>query len=171
MVNKGAFFLLAMRLCPLHGYQECQLQTSQTDRQTSAWIYECLPLTCEKCGQPMRLIAFIMEPVVVEKILSHIGEPIEPPAALPARAPPRWRSVIATGGNRQIDRCVCRRDALSGACRATKGPHTRRSPAPGETLPFDVVDTGTKVDVKWLAIDNHCGDRLHAEVFGLADAG
>jgi hypothetical protein len=31
-------------------------------------IYECLPLTCPKCGQPMRLIAFIMEPVVVEKI-------------------------------------------------------------------------------------------------------
>ena len=45
-------------------------------RQTAArcWamllarIYECLPLTCEKCGQPMRLIAFIMEPPVVEKM-------------------------------------------------------------------------------------------------------
>ncbi len=33
-----------------------------------ARIYECLPLTCEKCGQPMRLIAFIMEPPVVEKM-------------------------------------------------------------------------------------------------------
>ena len=54
-----------------------------------ARIYECLPLTCEKCGQPMRLIAFIMEPVVVEKILSHIGEPTEPPAVSPARAPPQ----------------------------------------------------------------------------------
>ena len=41
-----------------------------------ARIYECLPLTCEKCGQPMRLIAFIIEPVVVEKILSHIGQPL-----------------------------------------------------------------------------------------------
>ncbi len=37
----------------------------------------------------MRLIAFIMEPVVVEKILSHIGEPTQPPAVLPARAPPQ----------------------------------------------------------------------------------
>ena len=54
-----------------------------------ARIYECLPLTCEKCGQPMRLIAFIMEPPVVEKILSHIGEPTEPPLVLPARAPPQ----------------------------------------------------------------------------------
>ena len=33
-----------------------------------ARVYECLPLTCEKCGQPMRLIAFIMEPPVVEEM-------------------------------------------------------------------------------------------------------
>jgi len=37
----------------------------------------------------MRLIAFIIEPPVVAKILSHIGEPTEPPAVLPARAPPQ----------------------------------------------------------------------------------
>ncbi len=37
----------------------------------------------------MRLIAFIMEPPVVEKILTHIGEPSEPPAVLPVRAPPQ----------------------------------------------------------------------------------
>ncbi len=54
-----------------------------------ARIYECSPLTCQKCGQPMRLIAFIMEPVVIEKILSHVGEPTEPPAVFPARAPPQ----------------------------------------------------------------------------------
>ena len=54
-----------------------------------ARIYECLPLTCPKCGEPMRLIAFIMEPPVVEKILLHIGEPTEPPVVLPARAPPQ----------------------------------------------------------------------------------
>ncbi len=37
----------------------------------------------------MYLIAFILEPEVVEKILSHIGEPTEPPVVLPARAPPQ----------------------------------------------------------------------------------
>ncbi|MCP3870604.1 MAG: hypothetical protein GY703_21435 [Gammaproteobacteria bacterium] len=37
----------------------------------------------------MRLIAFILEAEVVEKILSHIGEPTEPPVVLPARAPPQ----------------------------------------------------------------------------------
>ena len=54
-----------------------------------ARIYECLPLACPRCGEPMRLIAFILEPPVVEKILLHIGEPTEPPAVLPARAPPQ----------------------------------------------------------------------------------
>ena len=54
-----------------------------------ARIYECLPLACPQCGKPMRLIAFIMEPPVVEKILTHIGEPTEPPVVLPARAPPQ----------------------------------------------------------------------------------
>ncbi len=54
-----------------------------------ARIYECLPLSCPSCGKPMRLIAFIMEPPVVEEILMHIGEPTEPPAVLPARAPPQ----------------------------------------------------------------------------------
>jgi hypothetical protein len=36
----------------------------------------------------MRLIAFILDPPVIERILTHIGEPDTPPAVLPARAPP-----------------------------------------------------------------------------------
>ncbi len=74
-------------------------QDSATDqpqsgvRQTAArcWamllarIYECLPLTCEKCGQPMRLIAFILEAEVVEKILSHM-ESLRDPAKAMRRA-------------------------------------------------------------------------------------
>ena len=39
----------------------------------------------------MRLIAFIMESPVVEKILLHIGELTKPPAVLPARTPPQTR--------------------------------------------------------------------------------
>ena len=52
-------------------------------------IYECLPLLCPKCSQPMRIIAFIQDPPVIEKILRHIGEPTEPPEVLPARGPPQ----------------------------------------------------------------------------------
>ena len=54
-----------------------------------ARIYECLPLRCPKCGEPMRIIAFILDPPVVERILSHIGLPTTAPEVLPARAPPQ----------------------------------------------------------------------------------
>jgi len=54
-----------------------------------ARIYECLPLLCPRCGEPMRIIAFVLDPPVIERILRHIGEPVEPPAILPARSPPQ----------------------------------------------------------------------------------
>ena len=38
---------------------------------------ECLPLSCLRCGEPMRIIAFIMDPPVIARILGHIGDPIE----------------------------------------------------------------------------------------------
>lgn len=52
-------------------------------------IYECLPLRCPRCGEPMRIIAFILDPPVIERILAHIGVPTEPPALRPARSPPQ----------------------------------------------------------------------------------
>ena len=54
-----------------------------------ARIYECLPLQCPRCGEPMRIIAFILEPPVIKRILRHVGEPVEPLAILPARSPPQ----------------------------------------------------------------------------------
>ncbi len=54
-----------------------------------ARIYECLPLLCPKCGQPMRIIAFILDPPVIEQILGHMGEPTAMPPVSPARAPPQ----------------------------------------------------------------------------------
>ena len=54
-----------------------------------ARIYECLPLLCPKCGQPMRIIAFILEPPVIEQILGHMGEPTAPPEVSPVRPPPQ----------------------------------------------------------------------------------
>ena len=54
-----------------------------------ARIYECLPLLCPRCNQPMRILAFIQDPTVIEAILHHIGEPTQPPKLLPARAPPQ----------------------------------------------------------------------------------
>ncbi len=54
-----------------------------------ARIYECLPLVCPRCGEPMRIIAFILDRPVIERILEHVGEPTEAPSVLPARSPPQ----------------------------------------------------------------------------------
>jgi hypothetical protein len=60
-------------------------------------IYECLPLLCPQCGHPMRIIAFIQDPPVIERILHHIGEPTQLPEVLPARAPPQAEMDFAQG--------------------------------------------------------------------------
>ena len=63
-----------------------------------ARIYECLPLQCPRCGQPMRIIAFVLDPPVIERILAHVGEPMEPPAILPARSPPQGEFAFDQDG-------------------------------------------------------------------------
>ena len=84
-----------------------------------ARIYECWPLLCPRCSQPMRIIAFILDPPVITRILTHIGEPATPPAVLPARAPPQaelgfepadrpaaqtaWPEIDQTGGQDSWD--------------------------------------------------------------------
>ncbi len=35
-------------------------------------IYEVDPLTCTECGGQMRIIAFLLDPGVVRKILDHL---------------------------------------------------------------------------------------------------
>ena len=37
----------------------------------------------------MRIIAFVLDPPAIERILTHIGEPTTPPVVQPARAPPQ----------------------------------------------------------------------------------
>jgi hypothetical protein len=79
-------------------------------------IYECLPLLCPRCGEPMRIVAFIQEPEVIERILRHIGEPPQAPQVLPARARPQaemdfdqtagleeWPDVDQTAGTTDDD--------------------------------------------------------------------
>jgi len=36
-------------------------------------VYEADPLLCPQCGGPMRIIAFIDQAAVIEKILTHLG--------------------------------------------------------------------------------------------------
>jgi len=47
--------------------------------KNSAWarliqkVYEVDPLACPECGAPMKVISFINDPVVIRKILEHLG--------------------------------------------------------------------------------------------------
>ena len=60
-----------------------------------ARLFESLPLTCPSCGADIRIVAFITEAAPVERILTHIGEPAEPPLIAPARGPPAWDDGLA----------------------------------------------------------------------------
>ncbi len=47
------------------------------------------------CGGDFRLIAFITEPGPIRKILTHLGEPLEPPLRAPTRGPPAaWGQLV-----------------------------------------------------------------------------
>jgi hypothetical protein len=55
-------------------------------------------LACPRCGQAMRLIALIDPTDVVQRILHHLGLPIEVPEPAPARAPPSLLETDAIDG-------------------------------------------------------------------------
>ena len=43
----------------------------------------------------MRIVGFITETAPVERILTRIGEPAQPPPIAPARGPPAWDDGLA----------------------------------------------------------------------------
>ena len=50
--------------------------------------FEVDVLVCNHCGGPRKLIALITDPAVIQRILGHLGLPLEFPTVSPARAPP-----------------------------------------------------------------------------------
>jgi hypothetical protein len=68
-----------------------------------ARVGEELPLECPGCGGDIRLIAFITQPGPIRKILTHLGEPLEPPPVSPARGPPTaWGELIQAHDDREV---------------------------------------------------------------------
>ncbi|MCE2728038.1 MAG: transposase [Planctomycetaceae bacterium] len=68
-----------------------------------ALVGEEFPLECPGCGGDIRLIAFITEPGPIRKILTHLGEPLEPPPVSPARGPPTdWGELVQVHDDRDI---------------------------------------------------------------------
>jgi hypothetical protein len=56
------------------------------------------------CGD-IRLISFITEPGPIRKILTHLGEPLEPPPISPARGPPTdWGELVQVHDDRDVFR-------------------------------------------------------------------
>jgi len=68
-----------------------------------ARVGEEFPLQCPACGGDIRLISFITEPGPIRKILTHLGEPLEPPPLSPARGPPTdWGELVQVHDDREV---------------------------------------------------------------------
>ena len=68
-----------------------------------ARVGEELPLACPACGGDIRLITFITDPGPIRKILTHLGEPLEPPPVSPARGPPTdWGELVQIHDDREV---------------------------------------------------------------------
>ena len=68
-----------------------------------ARVGEEFPLECPNCGGDIRLIAFITQPGPIRKILTHLGEQLEPPPDSPARGPPTdWGELVQVHDDRDV---------------------------------------------------------------------
>jgi hypothetical protein len=77
-----------------------------------ARVGEEFPLECPNFGGDIRLIEFITAPGPIRKILTHVGEPLEPPPLAPARGPPTdWGELVQLHDNRDIFQATDRRVA------------------------------------------------------------
>ncbi len=89
----------------------CDLRDKPRSHDTSriAWakllarVGEEFSLECPNCGGDIRLIAFITEPGPIRKILTYLGEPLEPPPVSPARGPPAdWGEPLQIHDDRDV---------------------------------------------------------------------
>jgi hypothetical protein len=59
----------------------------------------CQDFSLNRC---QRVIAFITEPGVIREILTHLGDPLEPPPVSPARGPPTdWGEFVQIHDDRE----------------------------------------------------------------------
>jgi hypothetical protein len=97
--------------------------------EAAARVGEEFPLECPACGGDIRLMAFITEPGPIRKILTHLGEPLEPPPVSPARGPPTdWGDLVQVHDDRDILSGVARRTARDRHPLAVRPTPDARSP-------------------------------------------
>jgi len=90
------------------GCSDAHQKPRSHDTSRIAWakllarVGEEFPLECPGCGGDIRLIAFITQPGPIRKILTHLGEPLEPPPIAAARGPPTaWGELIQAHDDRE----------------------------------------------------------------------
>ena len=60
---------------------------------------EEFPLACPNCGGDIRLISLITDPGPIRRVLTHLGEPLDPQRVSPARGPPvDWGELVQSQG-------------------------------------------------------------------------
>ena len=70
---------LPVRMCQSAGLGDPSFNEFPASTGKRAWarlieqVYEADPLMCPRCSGTMRIIAFIEQPEVIEKILTHLG--------------------------------------------------------------------------------------------------
>ena len=64
-------------------------------------IFEVDPLVCPTCRGPMRIVAFITQPSVIDQILTHLRTRAATAAHADARSPPSTRRSSAPGAARR----------------------------------------------------------------------
>ena len=94
---------------PTEGCCDTHQKPRSHDTSRIAWakllarVGEEFPLECPNCGGDIRLIAFITQPGPIRKILTHLGQPLEPPPISPARGPPTdWGEFVQVHDDRAI---------------------------------------------------------------------
>ena len=59
-------------------------------------IFEVDPLACPRCGEEMRIVAFITEPKTIDRILEHLRRRTETSRRRQRAPPRRWKSATST---------------------------------------------------------------------------
>jgi hypothetical protein len=80
--------------------KQCSHDTSRIAwAKLLARVGEEFPLACPRYGGDIRLISFITQPETIRRILTHLGELLDPPQVSPARGPlVDWGELLQSFG-------------------------------------------------------------------------
>jgi hypothetical protein len=91
-----AFSCKCRYFCPTcHAKHWAELLRPHLRAASSRRIFEVDPLACPRCGEQMRIVAFVTEPRIIDRILDHLRR-TAPTRPRPRAPPRRWKSSATT---------------------------------------------------------------------------